>query len=90
MSDVKRISGSLSLLGSISGNVSDPGKISGGSTVPEKELLHTFQGPYTVTPSRSQQALSTEGLKMAQNVVIEPIPSNYGLITWNGSVLTVS
>lgn len=87
---VKRISGSLSLLGGISGNVSDPNRISGGSYVPEKEVLPTYSGPYTVTPTQSQQVLSTENMKMSQNVVVEPIPSNYGLITWNGSTLTVS
>ena len=90
MSSVKRITGSLSLLGDISGNVSDPGKISGGSKVPEKEVLPSFSGPYTVTPTQSQQVLQTEGMKMAHNVVVEPIPSCYGLITWNGSTLTVS
>ena len=27
---------------------------------------------------------------MASDVTVNPIPSNYGLITWDGSVLTVS
>ena len=49
-----------------------------------------YIGSYTVTPSDDEQILETEGLRMTNNVVINPIPSNYGKITWNGSVLTVS
>ena len=45
---------------------------------------------YTVTPSNEEQVLETAGLMMTANVRVEPIPSNYGLITWNGSTLTVS
>ena len=36
------------------------------------------------------QTLETDSLYMQGNITINPIPSNYGLITWNGSILTVS
>ena len=49
-----------------------------------------YSREYIVTPSSETQILETEGLMMAHNVTINPIPSNYGLITWNGSTLTVS
>ena len=49
-----------------------------------------YTGEYTITPSAETQTLSTEGLMMTSNVTVNPIPSNYGLITWNGSTLTVS
>lgn len=49
-----------------------------------------YAGPYEVTPSAATQVLETANLSMTENVVINPIPSNYGLITWNGSVITVS
>ena len=49
-----------------------------------------YPGPYEVTPTQSTQTLSTEDLLMVQDVTINPIPSNYGLITWDGAVLTVS
>lgn len=49
-----------------------------------------YPGPYTVTPTRSTQTLSTYGLTMGANVTVNPIPPEYGLITWDGSVLTVS
>ena len=49
-----------------------------------------YTGNYTVTPTGETQTLSTADLMMTQDVTVNPIPSNYGLITWNGSTLTVS
>ena len=69
----------------------------GGS---EETVLHVGQGvpiypspyvgEYEVTPSALEQILATNGLMKTGNVKINPIPSNYGLITYNGSVITVS
>lgn len=49
-----------------------------------------YEGPYTVTPSASRQTLATRGYAMTGNVVIEPIPQNYGLVSYNGSIITIS
>lgn len=49
-----------------------------------------YTGTYEVTPTQEEQTLLTNGLLMQADVIINPIPSNYGLITWNGSTLTVS
>lgn len=49
-----------------------------------------YQGAYEVTPTEATQTLPTRGLMMTQDVKVKPIPNNYGLITWNGSVITVS
>ncbi|MDT3386994.1 MAG: hypothetical protein LIR46_04415 [Bacteroidota bacterium] len=49
-----------------------------------------FGGPYDITPSQSEQVVEIEGLKATHNIVVAPIPNNYGLITYNGSILTVS
>jgi len=54
------------------------------------EDVPTYQGEYTVTPTQETQVLEMAGLKALENVTVNPIPSNYGLITWDGSVLTVS
>lgn len=50
----------------------------------------TYEGPYEVTPSDAEQTLETTGLLLTQDVIINPIPSNYGKITWNGATLRVS
>lgn len=49
-----------------------------------------YDGICHVEPSNESRVLETRGKVMLENVVVEPIPSNYGLITWNGSTLTVS
>lgn len=49
-----------------------------------------YTGSYTITPGMEAQTLATDGLRMTGNVTIEAIPQNYGLITWNGSFLTIS
>lgn len=49
-----------------------------------------YKGPYTVTPSRSKQVLKTGSMMANEDITVEPIPSNYGLITWNGAFITVS
>lgn len=50
----------------------------------------SYSGEYTVTPSAEVQTLPTANKTLSQNITVEPIPSYYGRITWNGSVLTVS
>lgn len=52
--------------------------------------LPVYTGNTEVTPSTSEQVLNTADKVVTRNIVINPIPSNYGLITWNGSTLTVS
>lgn len=49
-----------------------------------------YTGSYTFTPSQSAQTININGMIATQDITINPIPNNYGLITWNGSVLTVS
>ena len=49
-----------------------------------------WEGEYTFTPADEAIELETEGKMMEQNLVINPIPSNYGKISWNGVYLMVS
>lgn len=49
-----------------------------------------FDGPYTVIPSQEPQILKTNGYVLSKDITVSAIPSNYGLITWNGVTLTVS
>ena len=42
-------------------------------------------------PSMEEQTITADdGFGGLSSVTIAPIPNNYGLITWNGSTLTVS
>lgn len=49
-----------------------------------------YEGPYEVSAAGWAQVLPTAGHVMAADLTIRPIPSNYGLIGWDGSTLTVS
>ena len=49
-----------------------------------------YVGPYTFTPTQSTQTVLINGKTATQNITIDPIPSNYGLISYNGSSLKVS
>ena len=53
-------------------------------------IVGDYAGSYVATPGETQQTLPTSGKICEMDIVVEPIPSNYGLITWNGSTLTVS
>ena len=65
-----------------------------GATFTVSQGIPIYPNQYTgateVTPSAETQTLPTSGLMMAANITINPIPSNYGLVTWDGSTLTVS
>lgn len=52
--------------------------------------IDVYNGGYEVTPSQETQVLQTRGHAMQQNVVVNPIPSYYGRISYNGAILTVS
>ena len=57
---------------------------SGGGSVP------VYPGPTEFTPSAEKQTIGVSGYRLKENITINPIPSNYGLITWDGSTLMVS
>ena len=49
-----------------------------------------YPGPTEFTPSAEEQTIGVSGYRLKEDITINPIPSNYGLITWDGSTLTVS
>ena len=63
---------------------------SGVITVVRESDLPIYAGPTVVTPTEETQVLSTRDKAVLSNITVNPIPSNYGLITWDGHKLTVS
>lgn len=51
--------------------------------------LPAYEGPVSVTPGEEAQVLATENTSVLENITVGPVPSNYGRILWDGSVLTV-
>lgn len=79
-----RLSAGGTLGGSLQGGAGLKGALTSGATYP------TYSGPTEFTPNGSMQTEHTAGTVVLTDITINPIPSNYGLITYNGSVLTVS
>ena len=75
-----------------------PMTVSVGSSTLGMDLSSTINAIYhgnledmTATPSDTTQVIICDpGYDGIHTVTIDPIPSNYGKITWNGSTLTVS
>lgn len=49
-----------------------------------------YTGSYDFTPTQETQTVNISGLRARHDITINPIPSNYGLIIWDGSVLKVT
>lgn len=84
------VTGALSVEQTISGEISVEQSVSGVLTIVGDRSTPAYEGDYNVTPSDEAQVLETSGFRMTGDVTINPIPSNYGKISWNGSILTVS
>ena len=49
-----------------------------------------YDGAYEFTPTQETQTIEIDHKTATQDIIINPIPWYYGLITWDGSALTVS
>lgn len=60
-------------------------------TVTQIEVVKDpYSGKTEFEPNREVQVAHTNGCSMYSDIVIKPIPKNYGLITYNGATITVS
>ena len=84
------LTGTLTSTGTVSGSLSSTPTLSVTLTVPNAAGVPKYEGDYEFTPTSETQTVAIEGLMAKQDIVINPIPSNYGLITWDGSTITVS
>lgn len=48
-----------------------------------------YRGEYEFTPTEDVQTVRINGLRATKNITINPIPENYGRLTWTGNTLTV-
>ena len=83
------LTGTLSAPGSLSGTLSASAGITGALSIPEPDVP-VYMGEYSFIPGDTAQVIHTRDYRLLDNITIAAIPNNYGKITWNGSVLTVS
>ena len=75
----------------ISVETAQPMSIStGNQIIRDTGDVPVYQGATEITPTQETQVLETYGCIVPENITVNPIPQNYGLITWNGATLTVS
>lgn len=60
--------------------------VSGSGALP----VPRYTGPYEFTPTRETQKVSIARKQATEDIIIHPIPQNYGLVTYNGSIITIS
>ena len=61
---------------------------SGGYVIQNVDIP-AYTGSYSATPTTSTQTLSTANKLMTSDFEVEPIPSDYGHVSYDGSVMTV-
>ena len=86
------ISGTVGSVLSVTGDITSVRSITGTVTFPVSASPSgdSYDGPYRVAPTQQDQVLPIAGKWALHDITVEKIPSNYGLITWDGSKLTVS
>ena len=49
-----------------------------------------YEGETVIEPNQSIQTLNTAGKYLTTNITVNPMPSNYGKISWHGSKLKIT
>ena len=86
---VPTLSGQISHAITVGGAVSGEPDLSGDLSV-SVYSPDLYTGSYDITPCETAQVIEIKDRFANANITVEPIPSNYGKITYNGSTITVS
>ena len=76
------LTGRLTATGVLTGAVSTDASLSGALTIAGS--IPSYHGSLEITPGDEPQTVECAGLFMPQDIVINPIPSNYGRIERDG------
>ncbi len=84
------LQGTLTAPQGIIGTLTAQQGIQGVLTIPASVGTLPYEGSYEFTPTQDAQTISIDHRMALHDITINPIPNNYGLITWNGSTIKVS
>lgn len=87
--NTRNIRANIGCAGNIRANIGNTGNIRSNLVITSSDK-DAWKGAYTFTPSQRDQRVPVSGLVMENDMIIEKIPDNYGLITYNGSKIRVS
>lgn len=84
-----RITGNIKAIRAVKATINAKETITGklALRLPDTDI---YNGAYEITPNKATQILKTSNKLAIKDIIIEPIPNNYGLITWNGRFIKVS
>ena len=85
-----KLIGALSAVGRLDATLSGVQSLTATLRLPQAVAVDEYSGPYEFTPRNAPQVVEIANKKATADITIGPIPDNYGLITWDGSTLTVS
>lgn len=86
------LNGDMTLSICLDGNLQMSNLLNGelGTIQKYSPSVEVYDGATDITPDEFLQTLETQGKLVQSNITVQPIPTNYGLITWNGRTITVS
>lgn len=85
-----KLIGALSAVERLDATLSGVQSLTATLSLPQAVAVDEYSGPYEFTPEEAPQVVAIANKKATDNITINPIPQNYGLITWDGRVITVS
>ena len=85
-----KLIGALSAVGRLDATLSGVQSLTATLSLPQAVAVDEYSGPYEFTPGNAPQVVEIANKKATADITIGPIPDNYGMITWDGSTLTVS
>lgn len=85
-----KLIGALSAVGRLDATLSGIQSLTATLSLPQAVAVDEYSGPYEFTPGNAPQVVAIANKKATADITIAPVPQNYGLITWDGSTLTVS
>lgn len=85
-----KLIGALSAVGRLDATLAGVQSLTATLSLPQAVAVDEYSGPYEFTPGNAPQVVEIANKKATADITIGPIPDNYGLITWDGSTLTVS
>lgn len=86
---MEQLSGTIEKILTVQGGLSGVGRLDGSISLPT-DIPPEYEGEYVFTPSDAEQEIQIGGYTATQNIIINPIPTDYGKITWDGTTITVS
>ena len=90
LSGPETLRGVLSPVGTLDCILAPIETLKGTLDVPITLVPDIYDGPTEFTPSEEIQTIGMADKYSTSSITINPIPSNYGLITYNGQTITIS